>query len=57
MMLRKINLQFILSFALLSLLAISPTLAYADDDEVEVIENLGWIAVEQELLQMCLLSR
>ncbi|GKS67557.1 hypothetical protein YTPLAS73_11040 [Nitrosarchaeum sp.] len=32
-------------FTLLSLLAMPPTLAYADDDEEEVIENLGWVAV------------
>ena len=46
MMLKKTNLQFILYFALLPLLAMSPTLAYADDDDTEdIIENLGWVAV------------
>jgi len=46
MMLKKTNLQFILYFALLSMLAMSPTLAYADDDDAEdIIENLGWVAV------------
>lgn len=44
-MILKTNLQFIMYFTLLSLLAMPPTLAYADDDEEEVIENLGWVAV------------
>ena len=44
---KKITPKYVLIFSLLSLLVITPTLAYADDDdEVEdIAENLGWIAV------------
>lgn len=40
------NVTFVLVLPLLVLLIVSPTLAFADDDEGEdIAENLGWIAV------------
>jgi hypothetical protein len=39
------NLKSILFLALLPLLVLSPTFAFADDDEEDVAVNLGWIAV------------
>ena len=47
MTIKKITPKSILFFSLLSLLVITPTLAYADDDDEieEIAENLGWIAV------------
>ena len=44
---KKTNRKFIVFLTLLSLLVISPTLAYADDDDEaeDIVENLGWVAV------------
>ena len=47
MTIKKITQNSILVFSLLSLLVLTPTLAYADDDDEaeDIAENLGWIAV------------
>ncbi len=47
MTIKKITPKSLLVFSLLSLLVMTPTLAYADDDDEaeDVAENLGWIAV------------
>ena len=47
MTIKKITPKYVLIFSLLSLLVMTPTLAYADDDDEaeDIAENLGWIAV------------
>ena len=47
MTIKKITPSSVLTFSLLCLLFMIPTLAYADDDDEaeDVAENLGWIAV------------
>ena len=47
MTIKKITPKSILILSVLTLLVITPTLAYADDDDEaeDIAENLGWIAV------------
>ena len=42
---KKTYLKFVVFLTVLTLLGSPPTLAYADDDTEDIVENLGWVAV------------